>query len=133
MPRPHSVTFLALLVLSIAAFNLLAVIGRVQVYTVLAALPLDVPPWALIAGSAVWGLVFAALALGLWQLRQWARLGTLAAVPLYLAQIWAVRLLFARSDYARVSAPFFAVAHLLLLALVWGLLWRRKVRQSFSS
>jgi hypothetical protein len=133
MARPRSVTFVALLVLSLAVFNLVSVISVVQAYTVLAGLGLALPPALLAAASGLWTVVFGALAIGLWRLKQWARLGTLAALPLYLAQIWAERLFFGRSDYVRVSAPFYAVVHLLLLLLVWGLLGRGRVRRAFSA
>ncbi|MEP7355934.1 MAG: hypothetical protein ABI847_01680 [Anaerolineales bacterium] len=114
-------------------FNLVSAISVVQAYTVLAGLGLALPPALLAGASGLWSVVFGALAVGLWRLKQWARLGTLAAMTLYLAQIWAERLLFGRSDYARVSAPFYAVAHLLLLLFVWGLLWRGRVRRAFSA
>jgi hypothetical protein len=133
MPRPRSVTFVALVVFTLAVFNLVSAISVVQAYTVLVGLDLALPPWLLAAASVVWTIIFAALAVGLWRLKQWARLGTMAAVTLYLAQIWAERLLFGRSDYARVSTPFYAVMHLLFLALVCGILWRGKVRRAFSA
>jgi hypothetical protein len=133
MPRPHSVTLAALVVLSLVAFNLFSALGLVQAYTVLADLDLALPPWLLVAASALWTAVFGLLAIGLWRLKDWARLGTLAAVTLYLAQIWAERLFFGRSDYVRVSNPFYAVAHLALLAFVWWLLSRSRVRRAFSA
>ena len=133
MPRPRSVTFVALLVFSMAVFNLVSVIGVVQAYTVLAGLDLSLPPWLLAAASGFWTILFGVITVGLWRLKQWARLGTLAAVTVYLAQIWAERLFFGRSDYARVSTPFYSVMYLLLLALVWGILWRGRVRRAFSA
>ena len=133
MPRPLSVTLVAWLVLSLAVFNLISAISVVQAYTVLVGLELALPPWLLAAASTLWTVVFGALAAGLWRLKQWARLGTMAAVTLYLAQIWAERLFFGRSDYARVSTPFYAGVHLLLLLLVWGVLSRGKVRRAFSA
>ena len=116
-----------------AVFNLVSVISVVQAYTVLAGLGLALPPWLLAAASGIWTIVFGAMAVGLWRLKQWARLGTMAAVTGYLAQIWAERLFFGRSDYARVSTPFYGVMHLVLLALVWGIFWRGKVRRAFSA
>jgi len=116
-----------------AVFNLVSVIGVVQAYTVLAGLGLSLPPWLLAAASGIWTIVFGVITIGLWRLKQWARLGTLAAVTVYLAQIWAERLFFGRSDYARVSTPFYSVMYLLLLALVWGILWRGRVRRAFSA
>jgi hypothetical protein len=133
MPRPRSVTFVALLVLSLGVFNLISAVSVVQAYTVLVGLNLALPPWLLAAAGAIWAVVFIALTAGLWRLKQWARRGTLAAVSLYLAQIWAVRLFFGRSDYVQVSNPFYGAMHLLLLVIVWGLLWRSSVRRAFSA
>jgi len=133
MPRPRSVTLVAVLVFSMAVFNLVSFIGVVQAYTVLAGLELALPPWLLAAASAIWTVLFGVITVDLWRLKPWARLGTPAALTVYLAQIWAERLFFGRSDYVRVSTPFYAVMHLVLLALVWGVLWRGKVRRAFSA
>jgi hypothetical protein len=132
MPRPHTVTLLALLVLSLAAINLLGLISSIRRYTVLSHLPLSLPAGVLAASAAVWAVVFSLLAVGLWRLKDWARRGTLLAVPAYLAQIWIERLVFAQSDYVRVSIPFYAGLHLLTLAVMWGILLRRPVRRAFS-
>jgi hypothetical protein len=93
---------------------------------------LSLPPIYLIASSLIWGLGFLALAAGLWQLKRWARVGALAAFPLYVAQGWLDRLAFSRSDYAQVTLPWAVLWSLVSLALVWGILLRGKVRQSFS-
>src|SRR5690554_4030523 len=101
MPRPRSVTFLALMVLSLAAFNAWGVVQGVTRYTWLTELPLSLPPAYLVGRSLVWAVAFAALAVGLWRLREWARVGTLAGFTLYLAQGWAERLLFGQTEYLR--------------------------------
>src|SRR5438045_2527276 len=109
MPRPRSVTLLALLVLSLASFNLLSLTSGLRRYTVLRNLPLSLPPAVPIASAAFWMVVFALLAAGLWRLQHWARWGTLAAVTLYLAQVWIELLVFGQSDYIRTSAWFYVV------------------------
>jgi hypothetical protein len=130
--RPTSVTLLALAVLSLAAFHLLGVVSGGQRYTFLSTLPLSLPPAYVVIGNAVWGTVFGVMAVGLWRLRHWGRVGTLIAFSLYVAHAWLERLLFARSDYARVTAPYALALDLLGLGLVWGVLLRRTVRQQFS-
>jgi hypothetical protein len=95
-------------------------------------LPLTLPPAYLIATSALWAVIFGGLAVGLWRLREWARRGTLVALALYLALGWVERLVFGRSDYSRVTMPFYAAAHLLSLTLVWTVLLARRVRRRFS-
>jgi len=132
VPRPTSVTIVALAVLCIAVYNALGLAAAIQGYTVLQDLPLGLPPAYLAARSLVWAALFAVLAAGLWWTRHWARLGTPIALTVYLAVGWVERLAFAQSDYYRVSAPCFALLHALALALVWGLLLRRSTRQSFT-
>jgi hypothetical protein len=132
MPRPFSVTLLALAVLCLAGFNLLGALTAIQRYTFLSDLPLSVPPAYRIASSGVWGLVFAALAVGLWRLKTWGRRGVLIAFTLFLAHGWVDRLIFARSEFARTSMPYALASDALSLALVWGVLLRRKVRRCFE-
>jgi hypothetical protein len=133
MPRPRSVTLLALLVLSLACFSLLGLVSGVRRYTVLRSLPLSLPPAVPIASAAFWALIFGLLAIGLWQLQPWARWGTLAAMPLYLAETWIEQWLLGQSDYIRTSAWFYVVVDAIILLFVWGNLWRPKVRQAFST
>jgi hypothetical protein len=133
MPRPRSVTILALAVLLLAGFNLLGAVSGLRRYTMLAELPLSLPPAYLIASSAVWAVVFGLLAAGLWRLRDWARRGLLAAATVYLGLAWVERLFFGRSDYARETIPFHLALHALLLAIIWVTLLRPGVRRSFSS
>ncbi len=121
------------MVLILAGYNLLGAVASVQRYTVLSSLPLSLPPACLLAAKAAWAVALGALAWGLWQQREWARRGTLAALTVYVAVGWAERLLLARSDYARVSLPFFLALHAAWLLLVWVTLLRRKVRQGFSA
>jgi hypothetical protein len=132
MPRPRSVTLLALLVLSMAALNLLGLISGVRRYTLLSRLPLSLPPALPIVSSGLWAAVFGLVALGLWRLKHWARWGTLAAVTLYIAQFWIERLLFGQSDYIRTTIWFYVGLHVVVLILVLGCLSRNKVRQAFS-
>jgi hypothetical protein len=133
MPRPRSVTLLALLVLSLASFNLLSLTSGLRRYTVLRSLPLSLPPAVPIASGALWTAVFGLLAIGLWRLKRWARWGTLAAVTLYLAQVWVELLAFGQSDYIRTTVWFYVVVDGLILLWVWGTLLRPKVQQSFSN
>jgi hypothetical protein len=41
--------------------------------------------------------------------------------------------MFSRTDYARVTEPFWLALTVIGLALVWGVLLWPKVRQSFSA
>ena len=132
MPRPRSVTLLALLVLSLAAFNLLSLASGVRRYTVLQSLPLSLPPVVPIVSAAVWTAAFGLLAVGLWRLQGWARWGAAGAVTLYFALMWVELLVFSQSDYIRTTAWFYVVLDGLILLFVWGTLLRPRVQQSFS-
>jgi len=132
MPRPHSVTLLALSVLFMGAVNALGFVSGVRHYTVLARLPLSLPPAVPLVSAAVWAAVFALLGWGLWRLRRWALWGTLAGVTVYVAQAWLERILFGRSDYLSTSAWFYIGWDAVLLLFVWGILLQPGVRQSFS-
>jgi uncharacterized membrane protein YuzA (DUF378 family) len=132
VPRPRSVTLLALLVLSIAAFNTLGLVSGITRYTLLSHLPLSLPPAVPIISSIFWAAAFGLLAYGLWRLKQWARRGTPLAVALYLAQFWFERLLFGQSDYIRMTIWFYVGLHAVILMLFWGSLLRPKVRQAFA-
>jgi hypothetical protein len=133
MPRPTSVTILALAVLCLSLFNLLGAVSGMERYAFLSRLSLGAPLAYHLGSRAVWSVVFGALAAGLWRLKAWGRAGTLAAFTLYAAQSWFDRLVFSRSDYARVTLPFSLALTAIGLALVWGtLLWPR-VRRSFSA
>jgi hypothetical protein len=132
MPRPTSVTILALAVLCLSLFNLLGAVSGIQRYPFLSRLPLSLPLAYRIGSSAVWSITFGLMAFGLWRLKHWGRVGTLAAFSLFVAQAWLDRLLFSRSDYARTTLPFALLLTLISLAIVWGTLLRPKVRQSFN-
>lgn len=132
MPRPRSVTLLAVWVFCIAAFNTLGLDSGVRGYTVLSRLPLSLPPAVPIVSSAFWAVVFCVAGIGLWRLKPWARWGAPTAVTLYLAQFWIERQLFGQSDYLRMTIWFYLGFDALILVLVWGNLLRRKVRRAFS-
>lgn len=133
MPRPRSVSLVALALAGLAGYNLLGTLAALQRYTVLSDLPLNLLPTYLAGSSAAWALVLGTLAVGLWRLKTWARRGTLAAATVYVAVGWGERWLLARSEYAEVSAPFFVAFQAAWLVVVWLVLLRRRARQSFSA
>ncbi len=133
MPRPTSVTILALAVLCLSLFNLLGAVSGVERYPFLSRLSLSLPLAYRLGSRAVWSAAFGALAAGLWRLKHWGRVGTPAAFTLYLAQDWFDRLMFNRTDYARVTEPFSLALTVIELALVWGILLWPKVRRSFPA
>ena len=133
MSRPVSVTLLALGVFCLAVFNLVGAVTGIQRYIFLSRLPLNVSPAYLITSQVVWSLTFGVMGLGLWRLKKWGRLGGLMALSLYIAQNAFDRLVLSRADYMRVTTPFGLVFSALSLGVVWVVLGRRKVRESFSA
>ena len=132
MPRPRSVTLLALAVLCIAGFNALGLATGIRRYTVLSRLALSLPPTVPLIGSATWAMAFGVMAIGLWRLKPWARWATLAAITLYLIQFWIERLVFGTTDYLQTTLWFYVGLDVIVWALFWGILWRPKVRRAFA-
>ena len=133
MRRPKSILLLAVVLLGFAVFNLQGSVSGLQHYTFLSHLPLSVSPLYLILSDTIWTAVFVSLALGLWLLKGWARFGAIVALPLYFAQGWFNRLVLNRSDYARTPLGWALVWSMFWIGLVWGILWREKVRRSFEA
>jgi uncharacterized membrane protein (DUF2068 family) len=123
--RPRSVTIFSLLVLLMgSALNLTRAMWAFRQADALADLPLStsMPMGLLAATSLIWGFAFLVCAYGLWRLRPWGRIATLALVTLYHVNIWFNHVVFDRSDYARQVWPFAVVNSLVALAVVWGFL-----------
>jgi hypothetical protein len=133
MPRPKSILLLVVVLLGFAALNLQGALSGIQQFAFLSRLTLSVAPLYLIASDAVWMMVFTSLVIGLWWLKRWARTGALIALPLYFAQGWFNRLALSRSDYAQVPLGWALVWSMFWIGLVWGILWRAKVKRSFSA
>jgi hypothetical protein len=130
--RPRSVTLVGIILFALAAFNGLGAVTAGQRLEALAREPLSVPPVYLLASRAVWALVFVGLAAGLWRLKAWARLGALAAYPLYLAQGWLERLAFARADYVRATLPWDALVDAAGLLVILVVLTRQRAAGLWS-
>jgi hypothetical protein len=123
--RPRSVTIFSLLVLLMgSALNLTRAMWAFRQADALADLPLStsMPMGLFAATSLIWAFAFLVCAYGLWRLRPWGRIATLALVTLYHVNIWFNHVVFDRSDYARQVWPFAVVNSLVALAVVWGFL-----------
>lgn len=124
MPRPNSITGLALALLALAAFNALGALTAYRELTFLRGLPLAVSPGYLLLSRAGWAVAWAALAVGVWRLARWARVGAGVALTLYVAQIWLDQWLFIRTDFAWITWPYLGAVSLLALGAGWGILYR---------
>lgn len=133
LTRPQKwVVVLALLVLALGLGNLGRAGMALRYAALLPNLPLTVPLEYLVAMGGFWGAALTVCAVGLVRFRPWGRHGTLAAVILYEAHVWVNHLLFDASDYARQTWPRDLLVTALLLALVWGSLNLRNVRETFE-
>lgn len=117
--RRYLLLLLTLPVPLIGIANLVKMMGALRYSILLPDLPMTVS-WAYLAATGgFWGAVFAICTFGLVRFRPWGRRATLAAVTLYEAYVWLNRLLFAASDYARLTVPRDLVLTLLLLLIIW--------------
>jgi hypothetical protein len=130
--RPRLITALCLSLLALGGFSALGALSACQRWTFLEQLPLAVSPAYLLAGDALWAVVFGAAAAGLWRRARWARLGAPLALTLYSAHVWLNRLWLGQSEYGQVTQPCAAVFHMVALAVTWVVLWRPGARPYFS-
>jgi hypothetical protein len=132
MRRPFVITLIALAVLSLAAYNAGRAIAAIRQYDLMHSLGLDAPQFALALTGIVWAIGFGAAAFGLYRLKPWARAWMLAAIVLYQANRWLLRLAFERSTGEPLTRPADATIALLSIVLVWAIaLWPR-VRRVFA-
>ena len=132
MKRPFVITLFALAVLSLAAYNAGRAIVAIRQYDLMHSLGLDAPQLALTLTGIAWAFGFGAAALGLYRLRPWARTWMLAAIVLYQANRWLLRLAFERSPDELLTRPADAAIAILSIVLVWAIaLWPR-VRRVFA-
>lgn len=125
--RPSSVTFVAVVGLSLSAFYL----ARLVLSLASPPLPLSVPSWYLPLTGALWGGLGLVLAIGLWRGSQKAYRWTLWTIPVYLAWYWIDRLAFLRSDFARSSHPAALAVTAAAVVLLLGALTRNSAREFF--
>jgi len=132
MERPFRITLIALGVLSLAAFNAWRAILVVLRFEYLRGLSLEGPALALALTGIVWAAGFGAAAIGLYRLRRWARLWSMAAIALYQANLWLIRLSFEKSPDEPLTRPADAAIAILSIAVVWGVLSWPSLRRMFT-
>lgn len=130
--RPRLVTWLALLVLLLGVANLIGAYGLLLRWQALTLVELSLPLWALLAPAAVWGVIWPVLALGLWGLRPWARLGVMFGFPLYELILVGRQVVFAQGAYSRGALPLKAALALALTAIIIVVLTRPRIRRAFD-
>jgi hypothetical protein len=126
------VILVGLLVLALGLGNLGRAGVALRYGALLPDLPMTVSLEYLAAMGALWGVTLTVCAAGLMRFRPWGRWSTLTAVTLYQAHVWINHLLFDASDHARQTWPWDALVTVLVLALSWGSLSLRSVRETFD-
>ena len=130
IPRPFSVTLLALGVLTIAALNITRSIEALALRDFLSEFP-AVPVLYLVLSGLIWGALALPLVWGLWSGKRWALRYTIAFALAYTAFFWVDRLWIGAHNPER-NFPFVAGINLILLLLTWWSLSRRKARSFFG-
>lgn len=90
------------------------------------------PSLGYLAGMGIlWGLLFIVCSIGLSRFREWGRRLTLTSVTLHQGNAWAIRLLFAASDYALRTRLRDLLVSAILLSVFWGSLALPPVKGAF--
>ena len=131
--RPARVTWLALLVFILALAHLLSIVDVIRRWDLYRTLVTSLPMGVLAGLSGIWLVVWVVLGWGLWTCREWARRGTLIAVPLNGLLAIGQTLIFARSPYARERLPFAIGLAVLFSAVVALLLTRPEIKRVFGA
>lgn len=128
-----AVILLSVVTLTLGVANLGRAVLAMRLLIRLPSLPLTAPLHYLAAMGACWAVVLVACTMGLSLFREWGRRATLASITLYQLNVWANRLLFALSDYARQTIPRDLVLTLLLLLIFWIPLNLPQVKRAFRT
>jgi hypothetical protein len=134
MRRPASVTWLAVGVLIVAGIYLLRAVLALRDWSFLASLP-SVHPLYIFLTGLIWTLALLPALWGLWTGRAWAPRTIRAAVIVYLVYFWLDRLLLYlpfRPDGTDTALPFWVLASLLGLALVFWMTGNKKTKAFFG-
>lgn len=130
LPRPFSVTLLAIAVLTIAGFNLLRFVQAILQRDFLSEFPSVSLPYLILSGL-VWAVSGLVSAWGLWRRKNWASRFTMIFILVYSLAYWLERIWLSRYN-SWMNVPFAIVANsLLLLSTAW-VLTRPKARRFFG-
>jgi len=130
MPRPFSVTLLAIAVLTIAGLNLLRFVETILQREFLSEFPTISLPYLILSGL-VWAASGLICAWGLWRRQNWAPHFTLVFALAYSLYYWLERILLSASN-SWTNAPFVIGANILLLLITGWVLTRPKAKAFFG-
>lgn len=130
--RPALVTWLALVVFSLAVANLGSVYAGLARRWVFAALDLDLPVWLLMIHGGLWGMIWLVVAWALWRLLSWSRYLTIVLFVMYALTTIGQQVVFTRGAYERGRLPFVFITAALFISLVAIVLTRPRIRRAFE-
>jgi len=113
-------------------FNLARVVQAVRQADLMLSHNLQAPLVANSVSGLAWAIGFGVAAIGLYRLQRRARRWTLAAIVLYLVNLWLIRLAFSRSSDEVFTRPADAALSMLSILVVWAFLFWPGVRRAFS-
>ncbi len=125
MSRPLAIV--GIILLGLAAFNLLGAARAVDRWDDWSSLPLAVPPAYLLLRGLFWAVMFVVLPTALWRQWPWARWVAWIGLAVYLAQGWLDRLVLMPTADVRV-ASLWRLGLDAGLMLIVGLCLRRSTR-----
>ena len=133
MHRPVRVTFIALVVLSLAATNLVRFSHALNQADLMKSLSLEGALNAQMLTGITWTVGLGAAAYGLFRLRLWAWKWTLVAIVLYHSNLWLIRLVFERSPEEPLTRLPDLIFSALGILFIWALLFWPRVYRTFHN
>jgi hypothetical protein len=130
--RPLAVTMLAVVVLLLSATNLIGAYAGLSRWPTFASFSLSIPLGALIALHGLWGLVWLAVAWGLWRAARWSRGAALVAFPLYSLMVIGEQILLVQGAYERGRLPFLVVSIVVVNLIILGVMTRPGIVRAFE-
>lgn len=129
--RPFSVTVIAVVVLYVAATNLLRTIQSALNWDVLAGL-LSFSPVYLLVSGLTWSISGAWLVWGLWRGRAWARLFSVLFFFAYSLYFWIDRLFLPGSSIRNNNWIFYICLQIVVLSYLVWIMSRKRTRRYFG-
>ena len=129
--RPASVTFLAVLVLTIGGLNLIRVAQTLLQWSFLEEL-LPISPAYFALTGLIWGLLGLVLIWGLWRGETWVPKLLRVSSLIYVIYIWVDRLLVRDPSSRSVNELFSALLTVSVLVIILLILSRRNVKVYFG-
>lgn len=130
LPRPFSVTLLAIVVLTIAGLNLLRFVQAILQREFLSEFPTVSLPYLIFSGL-FWTVSGLVSAWGLWRHKRWAPRFTMLFVLAYSLYYWLERIWLSRFN-VWANIPFAIGVNILLLIITAWVLTRPKARAFFG-